>query len=106
MKQVYSDGELGTVVEQATFYMCACPAQVADTVRKLRHLYAYQKNCIARGSNEINVEVHNRIAQATVEALDVMESCMQDILRIEGWNPVTLEMPEGLRALRDREAME
>ena len=50
--------------------------------------------------------VHNRIAQATVAAHSIMEACMQDILKIEGWDPETLKMPDNLRDLLLREAME
>jgi hypothetical protein len=106
MNHVYSAKQLEKVINEATIYICACPAQVAETIRKLRQLYDYQQNCIARDSNDINEEVHNKIAQATVEAHRVMEACMEDILQIEGWDPKTLNMPAGLRAVRDREAME
>lgn len=73
MNRVYSAEQLEKVINEATIYICACPAQVAETIRKLRNLYDYQQNCIARDSNEINKEVHNRIALATVEAHRIME---------------------------------
>lgn len=106
MDHVYSAEQLEKVINEATIYICACPAQVAETIRKLRNLYDYQQSCIARDNNEINEEVHNKIARATVEAHRIMEACMEDVLRIEGWDPETLNMPTGLRAVRDREAME
>ena len=106
MEHLYSAGQLEKVINEATIYICACPAQVAEMVSKLRHLHDYQQNCIARESTEINRDVHNRIAQATVEAHSIMEACMQDILKIEGWDPETLKMPDNLRELLLREAME
>lgn len=106
MEQLYSTKQLESVINEATIYICACPAQVAEMVGKLRHLYDYQQNCIARESTDINREVHERIAQATTEAHRIMEACMQDILRIEGWDPATLKMPDNLRELLYREAME
>lgn len=104
MEHLYSARQLATIINQATIYICACPAQVAEMVGKLRHLYDYQQNCVARERTDINTEVHDRIAQATVEAHRIMETCMQDILRIEGWNLETLEMPENLREMLFREA--
>jgi hypothetical protein len=50
--------------------------------------------------------VHHRIAQATIEAHRIMETCMQDILRIEGWDQETLKMPDNLREMLHREALE
>jgi len=102
LEQTYSEKQLTRIVDEATIYTCACPAQVAEMLRKLRHLFAYQQNCMARGSSDINEKVHDRIAMAASEAHRLMEACMQDILRLEGWDPETLEMPAGLRQLRDQ----
>lgn len=98
---MYSDSQLIRIMDQATIYMCACPAQVGDMARKLRYLFAYQQKCLESGSSDINQEVHERIALATREAHRLMETCLQDILRLEGWDLETLEMPAGLRKLRD-----
>lgn len=105
MEHLYSAKQLEQVINEATIYVCACPAQVAEMLSKLRHLYDYQQNCIARERTDVNREVHNRIAQATVQAHSVMEACMQDILRIEGWDPETLKMPDHLREILFQEAM-
>ena len=99
---MFSDSQLTRIIDQATIYMCACPAQVGDMVYKLRHLFAYQQKCLERSGSDINREVHDRIALATSEAHRQMEICLQDILHIEKWDMDTLEMPEGLRQLRDR----
>jgi hypothetical protein len=106
MEYLYSDQQLEKVINEATIYVCACPAQVAEMLNKLRHLYDYQQNCLVHERADINSEVHNRIAQATVEAHRIMEACMQDILRIEGWDMETLKMPDNLREMLFREAME
>ncbi|PKO88350.1 MAG: hypothetical protein CVU16_14150, partial [Betaproteobacteria bacterium HGW-Betaproteobacteria-10] len=45
--------------------------------------------------------VHQTIAAATLEAHVLMENCMEKVLIMEGWDLVTLKMPEGLRRLRD-----
>lgn len=31
--------KLGTIIEEGLIYLCACPAQVADTIRRVRELY-------------------------------------------------------------------
>jgi hypothetical protein len=31
-----------------------------------------------------------------------MENCLTDVMRMEGWDPQTLKMPEGLRELRQK----
>jgi hypothetical protein len=106
LQQTYSDQQLAKVVDEALVYMCACPAQVAGMLSKLRQLFAYQQECAERGSSGVSDEVHERIAQATSEAHRIMEQCMQDILRIEGWDETTLAMPAGLRQLRDQSLLE
>ena len=106
LKQNYSDRQLEKIVDEATIAMCACPAQVAGMISKLRQLFTYQKNCGERGSSEVSEAVHERIALATSEAHLLMEQCMQDILLIEGWDETTLDMPAGLRQQRDQSLLE
>lgn len=106
LKKNYSDRQLEKIVDEATIAMCACPAQVAGMISKLRQLFAYQQNCVERGSSEVSEEVHERIGQATSDAHRIMEQCMQDILRLEGWDETTLDMPAGLRQLRDQSMLE
>ena len=105
MEHLYSAEQLEKIINEALIYTCACPAQVAEMVCRLRHLHDYQQNCVARDSSDINAEVHHRISQATAEAHDILEACMQDILRIEGWDLETLKMPANLREMLNREVM-
>ena len=91
----YTDAELGKVVEQSMIYMCACPAQVADSVRKLRELYRYQLRCIANPEND--KLVHVQIAESTIESHAIMQDCLDKIIEMESWDRSTLEMPVGLR---------
>lgn len=94
----YSDQQLENIVDEATIYMCACPAQVAVELRHLRQLYRYQNDCQLDPGND--QAVHQAIAAATLEAHAVMEACLDQVLRMEGWDPLTLKMPEGLRRKR------
>ena len=97
----FSDADLEQIVEEAIIYMCACPAQVATELRRLRELIAYQNNCEVNSSRgDVAVVVHQRIAAAAIEAHARMEACLDEVLDLEGWDRVTLRMPEGLRRLR------
>jgi hypothetical protein len=91
----YTDAELAKVVEQSMIYMCACPAQVADSVRKLRELFRYQMRCIANPDND--KLVHTQIAESTIESHSIMQDCLDKIIELEAWDRSTLEMPAGLR---------
>jgi hypothetical protein len=91
----FTDAELGQVIEQAMIYMCACPAQVADAVRKPRELYRYQLRCIADPGN--NSAVHSLIAQTTIHSHAIMQERLEKVIELEEWDRSTLEMPAGLR---------
>jgi hypothetical protein len=91
----FTEAELGTVIEQSLLYMCACPAQVADAVRKLRELYRYQMRCMQDPEN--SRAVHALIAQSTIQTHAIMQDCLDAVIAQEGWDRVTLEMPVGLR---------
>ena len=91
----YTDAELSRVMEQALIYMCACPAQVAESVRKLRGLYRYQLQCLTNLQN--SNAVHEQIAQSTIQSHSIMQDCLDKIIELEEWDRTTLEMPAGLR---------
>jgi hypothetical protein len=91
----FTDAELGKVIEQSMIYMCACPAQVADSVRKLRELYRYQLRCNANPEN--NSDVHSLIALNTIQSHSIMQDCLDRVIEMEEWDRATLEMPVGLR---------
>jgi hypothetical protein len=99
LQQNFSDDDLGRIVDEATIYMCACPAQVAVQLRTLRELYRYQLSC--EQDPGADQAVHQTIAAATLQAHELMEQCMSRVLEIEGWDRSTLTMPEGLRRKRD-----
>jgi hypothetical protein len=99
----YTGAELETVLEQAIIYMCACPAQVADSVRKLRELHRYQLRCIADPQND--KLVHTKISESTIQCHSIMQDCLDKIIEIEGWDRSTLEMPIGLRKRQLKEML-
>lgn len=99
LQQRFSDEQLHQIVEEASIYMCACPGQVANELRQLRHLIRYQRDCITEGRTPSLV--HQTIEAASQEAHAVMENCLDRVLEIEGWDRTTLKMPAGLRKLRD-----
>lgn len=101
ISEKFSESQLKTIRDEALRYMCACPAQVAEQIRSLRRLYAYQQGCIDKGIDQFGV--HARIIEAIRLAHPEMERCLDDILTREGWNRTTFKMPAGLRMVRDME---
>lgn len=99
LQKIFSDAELGRIVDEATLYMCACPGQVAAEIRRLRELIRYQDACEIDGNSPPTV--HRTIAEAGRQAHVVMEECLIRVLEIEGWDRQTLKMPDGLRRMRD-----
>jgi hypothetical protein len=91
----FSDADLEKIIEEGLIYMCACPAQVADTLRKTRDLYRYQINCLESPGNESLV--HKTIAETAIATHALLEDCMDKILEIENWDRSTLQMPPNLR---------
>lgn len=92
----YSDAELSKIIEQGMIYMCACPAQVAEAMRKLRVLYRYQLNCLTQPKTD--PVVHGTIAESTIQAHATLQDCLDRVLDLEKWDRATLEMPANLRA--------
>lgn len=99
----FTDQELATVVEQGMIYMCACPAQVADALRKIRELHRYQMRCLENPSND--TLVHETIAQSAIRTHALLQDCLDEVIRLEKWDRSTLQMPEGLRARQMRELL-
>ncbi|HLO64652.1 MAG TPA: hypothetical protein VK165_16970 [Azonexus sp.] len=99
LQKRFNNSELETIVEEAAIYMCACPGQVASEIRGLRSLIRYQRECIQSGKS-LNT-VHQTIEASATEAHALMETCLERVLEIEGWDRKTLKMPAGLRKLRD-----
>lgn len=94
-REQFTDEELASVVEQGLIYMCACPAQVAEGVRKLRELYRYQWACLENPTNDL--AVHRAIARSVTQAHQVLQDCLEEVIRLENWDRKTLQMPANLR---------
>lgn len=95
MKEQFNPSQISKVIDQSLVYQCACPAQVCRAIFELRELHEYQMNC---ANDSVNDErVHKTIAEATEQAHQLMEDCLKKILEIEGWNQVSLVMPESLK---------
>jgi hypothetical protein len=91
----FTDSELGKIIEEGMIYMCACPAQVAEAMRKLRELYRYQQLCLSQPVNDATV--HNAIAASTIQAHAILQDCLDQVLDLEKWDRSTLQMPANLR---------
>jgi hypothetical protein len=99
--ETFSEHELEKIIDEGMVYMCACPAMVADSLRKVRSLYRYQLNCLTDGNND--PRVHQTIARSAILVQQQLEACLEEVLEIEHWDRATLTMPEGLRARQQRE---
>lgn len=91
----FTDMQLATILEEATVYVCACPAQVAVAIRQMRELYRYQMACLEDGDNLS--AVHREIAGSSARVHGELQDCLDRVLNIEQWDRATLRMPEGLR---------
>lgn len=90
----YSRESLVLIVEQAIIYQCACPAQICKAITQVRELHDYQRDCLTR--TDTDRSVHERIAATCERNHAELEQCLADVLRLEGWDPVTLKMPDNL----------
>lgn len=91
----FSDEDLVKIIDEGMIYMCACPAQLAEALRKVRQLYRYQTACLIDPKNDASV--HNAIAESAAIAHQQLEDCMERVLDMEKWDRATLTMPSGLR---------
>jgi hypothetical protein len=97
----FSREQLHHIIEEAMIYMCACPAQLAQELFRLREMFEYQANCLS-DSSTLMANVHHKIAESTRIAHAELERCLQEVLQLEGWDTQTLTMPAGLRQLREK----
>lgn len=100
----FTAAELEKIIDAGMIYMCACPAQVADAIRKLRELHRYQLNCLENPEN-CSI-VHQTIARSTAIAHAQMQDCLDEVLILEDWDRQTLDMPEGLRRRQAKEMLD
>jgi hypothetical protein len=99
----YTDAELVSIIEQGLIYMCACPAQVAEALIKLRTLHKYQLACFSNPEND--PAVHAAITRSTVQSHHIMQDCLDTVVALEKWDRATLQMPEGLRKRQMQELL-
>ena len=99
----FTASELEKIIDASMIYMCACPAMVAESVRKLREMYSYQINCLEDPDN-CSI-VHQSIARNTAIAHAQMQDCLEEVLMFEEWDLTTLNMPAGLRRKQTKEML-
>jgi len=98
LESKFSALQLALINKQASLYTCACPVHVSLQIINLRKLFDYQQTCISAPlNNNVHIDVHLRIADATKQAHQLMEQCLDEILTMEGWDREKLEMPAGIR---------
>jgi hypothetical protein len=99
----YSAAELDSIIEQGLIYMCACPAQVAEAILKIRALISYQSACSDQPENDSSV--HAAICRSANQAHHIMQDCLDTVVALEQWDRSTLIMPEGLRKRQMQELL-
>ncbi|ADL54101.1 hypothetical protein [Gallionella capsiferriformans] len=97
MEIKFSTEIISRILEQSMLYQCACPAQVCKNINEQRALYVYQQNCI--NMTDTDRAVHKCIADAVMQSHAAMEACLEVVLRLEGWDLTTYEMPENLKKM-------
>jgi hypothetical protein len=95
MNTRYSNEQLTHIRNQALVYQCACPAHVTVVIDAIRMLHEQQQSCL--NESDTDHTVHTRIKQSTLKAHAELEDCLTDILKLEGWDLDTLQMPEYLK---------
>ena len=95
LNKQFSEAQLARILEQSVIYACACPAQVCKTIFQNRELFAYQTNCL--NSTHTDAAVHQTIADCIRRTHAELEICLEDVLKLEGWDLSTLEMPVALQ---------
>lgn len=88
--------QLAIINDQAALYTCACPVHISLQITNLRKLFDYQNMCIemeTESESQIEIQVHQRIAEVTKQAHQLMEQCLDEILDMEGWDRTKLQMP-------------
>lgn len=95
MNKIFTNEQITRIRDQAMLYQCACPSQVCVAIDTLRDLQALQIKCL--DVTDTDRAVHDRIKEAAEKSHIEMEKCLADILKLEGWNMDTLDMPDSLR---------
>ncbi len=95
MHKKFDTLQISKIIDQALVYQCACPAQVCRAIFELRELHDYQTACINDPATDDLV--HTTIARTAEKTHALMEECLTEVLKIEGWDLSTLTMPDALR---------
>ncbi len=91
----FSDDALTTILDQSSVYTCACPAQLCKAIMQQRMLHRYQAGCV--GKTYTDEAVHAAIAHTVEQVHAALEGCLDEVLRLEGWDMGTYVMPESLQ---------
>lgn len=91
----FSNEDVTHILEQVLVHQCACPSQLCRMVLGLRELLQYERDCM--NHTDTDLQVHQAIEKAALDCLEVMEACLDRVLELENWDPVTLTMPKALQ---------
>ncbi len=94
MQTRFTKQQLTDILDQASIYVCACPAQLCQAILEQRKLYNYQAHCL--NDNATDHQVHTAIARTVEETHALLEACLIEVLLLEGWDMQSLRMPTDL----------
>jgi hypothetical protein len=91
----FPDAVITHIIEQSIIYTCACPAQVCKAISEQRALFHYQEKCL--NLTDTDKIVHQTIAETVEKTHTLLEQCLEDVLRLEGWDMKTYQMPADMQ---------
>ncbi|MCK9636866.1 hypothetical protein V3O24_05370 [Methylobacter sp. Wu8] len=91
----FSNEIITSILQQSLVYTCSCPAQVCKAINEQRALFNYQKQCL--NLTDTDKAVHQAIADTVEKTHAQLEQCLEDVLRLEGWDMDTYQMPETMQ---------
>lgn len=100
----FSSEKLTEIFETTRDGSCACPADVCAAILAVRQLYETQLQCLLDAHEGPLRDSHGVMAYYSRAVHEQLEECLDQVMKIEGWNPLTLEMPPEIRKLRMRGA--
>ena len=96
----FPEESLTAIVQETGEGTCACPAEVCSLILAARRLFEMQLECVLNSEDGPLRDSHGAIAYYARLVHQQLEERLDQVMSIEGWNPLTLEIPPGIRRLR------
>ena len=100
----FASDALEDIVKRLADGSCACPADVCAAILAVRKLFGSQFECLLNAHEGLLKDSHGVMAYYAGRVHRELEECLDQVMKIEGWNPQTPEMPPEIRRLRGLDA--